>query len=299
MSRLLCYQKKKNKRPNKLQAVAKKFKDSKVFLDGNSLTTEEVFLLAKNSEIKLAITTKTAQRIETSREILDKFIQEKKVIYGVNTGVGGFVNWLIPINSARNLQENLIAAVATNVGPYLDNDVVRASMLVRLNSLARGCSAISLKNFNKLLSVYNSGIVPCIPSKGSLGASGDLGPLASIALVCIGKWKAEYRGEILPGDEALKKAGIEPMELSYKEGLSLINGTSVMTGLAALLIERCLKLLISYEWISCLTFEALHAKIDPFNPIVHRQKPHLGQLNIAESINSWRTSPFFGNKSTL
>lgn len=258
-----------------------------VFLDGNSLSTSDISRLAKDPSIQLAISPLTAERIQASRKLLDKFMDEKKVIYGVNTGLGGFVNWLVPTEFAQELQENLIAAVATNVGSYLDHDVVRASMLVRLNSLARGCSAISLENFNKLLSVYNAGIVPCIPSKGSLGASGDLGPLSCIALVCVGKWKAVYKGQTLSGDEALRQAGIEPMILGYKEGLSLINGTSVMTGFAALLVEQSIKLVETFELISCLTFEALNAKIDPFNPIVHKQKPHPDQLSTAETI--WRT----------
>lgn len=259
-------------------------KDRNIYLDGNSLSTSEVAEIIQNPNIRLTITSETAQKIDLSRQILDKFMKERKVIYGVNTGVGGFVNWLIPTELAQNLQENLIAAVATNVGPYLSNDVARASILVRLNSLARGYSAISLENFNKLLSVYNAGIIPCIPAKGSLGASGDLGPLACVALVCIGKWKANYKGEILAGAEALKQANIEPMKLGYKEGLSLINGTSVMTGLASILIEKSINLLEIYELVSCLTFEALKAKIDPFNPIVHKQKPHLGQLETATNI---------------
>lgn len=268
-------------------------------LDGSSLTTSDVLRIATDFTIRLAISQETAQRIESSRKTLNDLIQDNKFIYGVNTGVGGFVNWLVPVDFAQTLQENLIAAVATNVGSYLDDDVVRASMLIRLNSLSRGCSAITLENFQKLLAVYNAGIIPCIPAKGSLGASGDLGPLAFIALVCTGKWKAKYNGKILSGDEALKEAGIEPMILSYKEGLSLVNGTSVMTSLAALLVERSMNLLNAYEWISCLTFEALHAKLDPFNPIVHRQKPHQGQLNIAENI--WyllRDSKMVGVEST-
>ncbi|MBS0626983.1 MAG: phenylalanine aminomutase (D-beta-phenylalanine forming) [Verrucomicrobia bacterium] len=268
-------------------------------LDGSSLSTSEVVRIVKDSTIRLAITPETAKRIESSREMLDGLIQDNKVIYGVNTGVGGFVDWLVPVDFAQTLQENIISAVATNVGSYLDDDVVRASILIRLNSLSRGCSAITLENFDKLLKIYNLGIIPCIPSKGSLGASGDLGPLACIALVCVGKWKAKYNGKIMSGDEALKLAGIEPMKLSYKEGLSLINGTSVMTSLAALLVERSINLLNTYEWISCLTFEALHAKINPFNPIVHKQKPHPGQLSIAENI--WyllRDSKMIGVEAT-
>ncbi len=253
-------------------------------LDGRTLSTDQVVRVAADLDIKLVITPEAVKQIDLSRQTLNKFICDKQFIYGVNTGVGGFINWLVPLDSAQDLQENLISAVASNVGPYLDRDVVRASMLVRLNSLVRGCSAISLDNFNKLLSVYNAGIIPCIPSKGSLGASGDLGPLACIALVCTGKWKAEYEGEIVSGKEALKRAGIEPMKLSYKEGLSLINGTSVMTGFASILVEKVLNLVNAYELISCLTFEALKAKRDPFNPIVHEQKPHRGQLSSASKI---------------
>lgn len=277
-----------------LQASLVRVENKTVFLDGNSLSTADVMLIEQDPTIRLAISSETAQRIESSRQMLDSLIEGRKVIYGVNTGVGGFVNWLIPTELAQNLQENLISAVATNVGPFLDNDIVRASILIRLNSLARGCSAISLSNFNKLLSVYNSGIIPCIPSKGSLGASGDLGPLACIALVCIGEWKAVYKGQTLSGAEALTQAGIEPMKLSYKEGLSLVNGTSVMTALASFLIERSINLLNVYELISCLTFEALTAKIDPFNPIVHKQKPHHGQLKTAENI--WK---FLGNSKMI
>ncbi len=273
--------------PDTSKVVTSKNDKNLVFLDGNTLTTEEVVRVVTDPAIQLAISPETAKQIKASRQTLDGFIDEQKVIYGVNTGVGGFVNWLIPIDSAQSLQENLISAVATNVGACLENDVVRASMLIRLNSLARGCSAISLENFNKLLSVYNAGIIPCVPSKGSLGASGDLGPLAFIALVCVGKWKAEYRGHVLPGDEALKQAGLPPMILSYKEGLSLVNGTSAMTAFATFLVERSINLLKTYELISCLTFEALQAKKDPFNPIVHEQKPHQGQLNIAKKI--WHT----------
>lgn len=255
-----------------------------LFLDGTNLTSETVYKTAQNNEKQVNISDKTAKEISNSRDLLLKFINESRVIYGVNTSLGGFVHWLVPHNSAEELQNNLIAAVATNVGPYLDDKSVRATMLARLNSLARGTSAISLENFTKLLHMYNSGIIPCIPSKGSLGASGDLGPLACIALVGTGQWKAKFNHQILSGSEALKRAGIKPMKLSYKEGLSLINGTSAMTGLAALLIEQAIILVKTYDIISSLTFEGLSIKKKPFNPLVHRQKPHLGQQTTAENI---------------
>jgi histidine ammonia-lyase len=255
-----------------------------LFIDGNALSTSDVFRTADDLDIKVSITDEVAKRIEASHRLLNKFVEDNRVIYGVNTSLGGFVNWLIPNQNAQELQENLIAAVATNVGPYLDDRIVRASMLARLNSLARGASAISIENFNKLLQMLNAGVIPCIPSKGSLGASGDLGPLACIALVATGKWRAKYKDEILAGGEALKRAGLEPMKLSFKEGLSLINGTSAMVGLASLLIEQAIILVKTYDIISCLTFEGLKVKKKPFNPIVHRQKPHPGQLRTAENI---------------
>jgi len=206
------------------------------------------------------------------------------VIYGVNTSLGGFVDWLIPINSTRQLQENLISAVATNVGSYFDDHIVRATILARLNSLARGASAISWANFDKLMQMYNTGILPCIPSKGSLGASGDLGPLACVALVATGKWRAKYQGRIISGQQALKEAGIEPMKLSFKEGLCLINGTSAMTALASSLVEKAISLIKTYDVISCLTFEGLKVKKKPFHPFVHAQKPHQGQWITAKNI---------------
>lgn len=258
--------------------------ESTLFLDGSSLSTSDVVRTLDDKHAKVSISQEVAQKIEASHKLLNKFVDEGRVIYGVNTSLGGFLNWLIPTPYAQELQENLISAVATNVGPYLDDKIVRASILARLNSLARGTSAISLKNYNKLLAIFNAGIVPCIPSKGSLGASGDLGPLACIALVATGKWKAKYNNQILPGDKVLSIAGIEPMKLSFKEGLSLINGTSAMVGLASLLIEQSITLLKTYDVISCLSFEALKAKKKPFDPVVHRQKPHEGQLRTAENI---------------
>jgi histidine ammonia-lyase len=266
-----------------MKKIPKKTFKNQLFLEGNNLTTEDIVNAVRNNT-KLAISKKVEIRIKTSHQLLQKFIKEKKIIYGVNTGMGGFVNWLIPHKFAQQLQENLIAGVATNVSSYLDDQISKASIIVRLNSLSRGASAISLKNFNKLLAIYNSEIIPCIPSKGSLGASGDLGPLACIALVAIGKWKAKYQGQIITGKEALKFAKIDPMKLSYKEGLSLINGTSTMVAFAALLIEDVITLIKSYDAISCLTFEGLKAKKKPFNPIVHKQKLHSGQLQTAENI---------------
>lgn len=252
-------------------------------ISGRNLDTSDVFRIV-NTDTKIYISSETESKIIESRNLLEEFIDEQRIIYGVNTSLGGFVNWLIPHANAQELQDNLISAVATNVGDYLEDHYVRATILARINSLARGMSAISIENFNVLLEMFNRGIIPCIPSKGSLGASGDLGPLAHIALVGTGKWKAKYQGEIITGSEALKRAGIKPMKLSYKEGLSLINGTSAMTGMAALIIEEAIQLIRTYDIISSLSFEGLQAKKKPLNPVVHEHKRHRGQLVTAKNL---------------
>ncbi|MFE6286286.1 phenylalanine aminomutase (D-beta-phenylalanine forming) [Streptomyces sp. NPDC057877] len=220
-------------------------------------------------------------RVRASRDVLEKFVREERVIYGVNTSMGGFVDHLVPVSQARRLQENLISAVATNVGPYLDDDTVRAVMLARVVSLARGNSAITPANLDKLVDVLNAGIVPCVPEKGSLGTSGDLGPLAAIALVCAGRWQARWCGRTVPGAQALAGAGIEPMELSYKDGLALINGTSGMVGLGGLVHRAASRLTRRYEQVSALSVEGLAGMTKPFDPRVHAVKPHRGQRAVA------------------
>ena len=191
-------------------------------LDGETLTVDQLAEAAyQNTSVE--VFPEQAARVKASRDLLTGFVESGRIIYGVTTAVGGFVNWLIPEELAEKLQNNILRGVATNVGADLDDVYVRAAMLCRINSLGRGVSAISPENFEKYIAVYNAGIVPCVPEQGSLGASGDLGPLAHIALVVTGAWRAHYEGEVLSGEEALKRAGLEPARLSYKEGLAMIN----------------------------------------------------------------------------
>ncbi|WP_367140676.1 MULTISPECIES: phenylalanine aminomutase (D-beta-phenylalanine forming) [Streptomyces] len=248
---------------------------------------EDIESIAAAQGPGLAVDDAVRERVDASRRTLEKFVAEGRIIYGVTTGMGGFVDWLVPVSQARRLQENLLNAVATNVGERLDDTTVRAIMVSRIASLARGNSAISLANLDKLIAVVNAGIIPCVPAKGSLGTSGDLGPLAAIALVCIGQWKARLGGEVLPGAEALRRAGIAPMELSFKEGLALINGTSGMVGLGSLTVQRARRLVQSYLLVSALSVEALAGKTKPFDPRVHALKPHHGQQKVADYL--WRT----------
>ena len=252
--------------------------------DGVSLTTESISRIARDPTYQVELTPEIRQRVIASRQLLDKFVESGRIIYGVTTSVGGFVNWLVPPAHAEATQNNIMRSVQSNCGRHLDDHYVRAAMLARINSLGRGYSAISIENLEKYVAMYNRGVLPCIPEKGSLGTSGDLGPLACIGLVGTGQWRAKFEGEVMSGAEALKKAGIEPMKLSYKEGLALINGTSVMTAVAACLVADSKSLIKAYTLATCMSLEAHKGKIMPFHPAAHRQKPHMGQGKIAECI---------------
>ncbi len=253
---------------------------------GDTLTYRMITEAARNPNVRIKVTDKIRSRVSASRALLDEFVEDGRIIYGVTTSVGGFVNWLIPADMIEDVQQNIIRNVQSQAGRDFDAVTVRAAMLARINSLGRGNSAIQLENFEKYVAMYNAGVVPCIPEKGSLGTSGDLGPLACIALVGTGHWRAYFEGEVMPGAEAMKRAGIEPMKLSYKEGLALINGTSVMAGLASCLVADTKDLIKQYLLTSCLSLEVLKAKIMPFHPAAHRQKPHNGQICTADAIYS-------------
>jgi len=257
---------------------------STIIPDGASLTAASITEAARDFDCHVELTPEIRKRVIASRALLDEFVDSGRVIYGVTTSVGGFVNWLVPPSHAEETQNNIMRSVQSNTGPDLADHYVRASMLARINSLARGYSAISIENLEKYVQMYNRGVLPCIPEKGSLGTSGDLGPLACIGLVGTGQWRAKFEGKIMPGAEALKKAGIEPMKLSYKEGLALINGTSVMTAIAACLVSETIDLIKAYTLATCMSLEVHKAKIMPFHPAAHRQKPHVGQGQIADCI---------------
>ena len=143
--------------------------------NGKNITAKEVASAARDMGVQVELTPEIRDRVAASRALLDEFVKSGRIIYGVTTSVGGFVNWLLPPSMAEEAQNNIMRSVQSNVGPNLADDYVRAAMFARINSLGRGYSAISLDNFEKYVAMYNKGVIPCIPEKGSLGASGDLG----------------------------------------------------------------------------------------------------------------------------
>jgi histidine ammonia-lyase len=208
-----------------------------VFITGSDLTLAELKQVAVNFE-KIELHPDSIEKVQHCREYVEKIVKDNKVVYGLTTGFGKFSTIRIPADQIEELQENLIMSHATGVGPNLSIVETRAVMLLRINVLAKGHSGIRLSTLQTLIEMLNKQVHPCIPEKGSVGASGDLAPLSHLALVLLGMGKAFYQGEILTGALAMEKAGILPVKLKAKEGLALNNGTQVMTGVAALTLLR-------------------------------------------------------------
>ena len=255
----------------------------KVIVDGESLTIEDVVAVAREN-VKVEIAEKVKNQVINSRKILEELLNSGKVIYGVNTGFGALANVKISEEDLEKLQLNLIRSHSAGVGKPLPKDIVRATMLLRVNTLAKGYSGVRTEVLEALVEMLNKGVHPVVPEKGSVGASGDLAPLSHIALVLIGEGKAEYKGEILSGKEALEKAGIKPLRLRAKEGMALNNGTQLMTAIAALAVHDAEILIKTAEAATALSLEALQGIVDAFDEKIHRVRPHNGQILSARNI---------------
>jgi histidine ammonia-lyase len=255
----------------------------KVQIDGENLTIKDVVKVARENA-KVAIPEKVKSRVKRCRSFLEELVKKKEVIYGVNTAFGALSNITIPPEDTKTLQLNLIRSHSTGVGEPLSTDVVRALMLLRANTLAKGYSGIRLKTLETLVEMLNKGVHPIIPSKGSVGASGDLAPLSHMVLVLIGEGKAEYKGEVMNGKEAMEKAGIKPIQLDFKEGVALNNGTQLITAIAALTVHDAESLIKTAEAAAALSLEALLGVTDAFEEKIHKLRPHTGQAITAKNI---------------
>ena len=206
------------------------------------------------------------------------------MICGINTGFGALSNIIIPSDDLERLQLNLVRSHASGVGPTLPTDVTRAMMLHRANTLAKGLSGVRLQTLETLIAMVNSRVHPVIPERGSVGASGDLAPLAHLALVMIGEGYAEYSGKMMPGSEALRAASIAPVRLEAKEGLALINGTQMMTAIGALMIHDLTRLVQWAERSAALTLEALEGLTEAFDERIHQARAHPRQVKTARHM---------------
>jgi len=254
-----------------------------LIIDGESLRLEDIIKVAVEKE-SIELSSISKEKVEVSREYVNKIIENNEVVYGVTTGFGKFCNVNISSQDTRDLQVNLIRSHSAGVGEYLSEDAVRAMMLLRANALAKGYSGIRYSTLQTLIDMLNKGVIPRVPSQGSLGASGDLVPLAHMVLVMIGEGEALYRGRVMPGKEAMQLAGIMPVTLEAKEGLALINGTQAMTAIGSLALAEAINLSRIADISAALTFEALNGVIDAFDENVNLVRPHKGQIECARNM---------------
>lgn len=254
-----------------------------IIINGTSLTVEQVAAVARTGE-QVAISDEAKAAVNKARAYVEKKLDEKAVVYGLTTGFGKFSDKYIPLEDTAALQRNLIISHSCGMGNPLPTEVVRAAMLLRCNALCRGNSGIRLSTIETLLSMLNAGVHPIVPEKGSLGASGDLAPLSHMVLVMLGEGRAEYKGEIMSGREAMAAAGIPTVELAAKEGLALINGTQIMTAVGCLAVYDAVQLTKTADIACAMTAEALFGIKKAYDPKVHAVRGHKGQISSAKNL---------------
>ena len=265
-----------------------------LLLDGISLKIEDVKAVARDYKM-VGILPENIEKVIETRNYVDALVESKRVIYGITTGFGKFSDVVISGEEAIELQRNLIISHACGVGAPLPEDVTRAIMLLRVNNLIKGYSGVRPVIIETLVQMINLGVHPIIPEKGSLGASGDLAPLAHMVLVMLGLGEAIYKGEHMSGLDAMRLAGIEIVTLKEKEGLALINGTQVMTAIGCLNCYDAVQLMKHLDIAASLTVEALKGITDAFDSRLHDVRPHKGQISTASNMlrilnNSNRTT---------
>ncbi|HEY3523866.1 MAG TPA: histidine ammonia-lyase [Candidatus Limnocylindrales bacterium] len=254
-----------------------------VMLTGANLTVAAVESVARRgAEVRLDSDART--RMAESRSVLERLVAEGELVYGVTTGFGDLATTFVSPDEAATLQERLLLSHAAGVGPPFERDVVRAMLLLRANTLALGHSGCRPELVERLSDFLRLGIHPVVPEQGSVGASGDLAPLAHLALPLIGRGHAEIGGQVVPGLVALRETGLEPLVLAPKEGLALLNGTQLMSALGALLLADAERLVRTASVVAAMTVEALLGTEVAYAAAYQLARPHPGQIAVAAEL---------------
>ncbi len=260
-------------------------KKTEIHLDGESLTLNKIEEFLESKKCLISISPVALAKMEKSFKYVAEIVAKGDPVYGINTGFGALSNKNIPKNELSELQYNLIRSHCTGVGEPLKKDIVRVIMLIRANCLTRGNSGINPEIVNLICEFINRDIMPIVPEKGSVGASGDLAPLSHIALALIGEGQVYYKGKEVQSSFAMDQENLEPAKLGPKDGLSLINGTAVMCGLQSIATIEANKIARTADIISLLTLDGVKGTTKAHHPFITTLKPHLGQLTVVENLN--------------
>jgi histidine ammonia-lyase len=253
-----------------------------IILEGQDLTIEKLVHIARGEPVELGATAR--ERIQRCRRAFEVTLESGEVIYGVNTGIGEFSERRLSADEMASFQENLIRSHAAGVGDPAPAELVRAAMAARLNVLAKGRSACRPVIADTLLAMLNGGVTPVVCLRGSVGACGDLAPMAQIALLLLGEGEAWFRGERLPGRVALERAGIKPPGVMVRDGLATINGSNVLTSASALSAYQMGRCLRQAEIAASMSIEALGGNLSPFDPLLHQARGFAGSIASARAI---------------
>jgi histidine ammonia-lyase len=257
--------------------------DAVVILTGHDLAVADVEAVARRGA-EAQLDPAARDRMQRSRDVVDRLVAEEAVVYGVTTGVGALADRLIAAEDAEQLQENLLLSHAAGVGDPLPREIVRAMLLLRANTFGLGFSGVRPLVAERLLDFLRLGIHPVVPAQGSVGASGDLAPLAHLALPLIGRGHAELNGQVVPSLIALRETGLDALTLGPKEGLALLNGTQLMSALGALLAADAERLLRTASVAAAMSVEALLGTDVAFAEAYHAARPHPGQVQVATEL---------------
>lgn len=247
------------------------------------LTIEALVSIARGAA-RLELSESARDRVTRARALVEQWVKEGRAVYGVTTGFGALCEVAIEAAQTRALQENIIMSHAAGVGTPFATEIVRAVMAVRIQDLSQGHAGVKLETLQALVDLLNSGVCPVVPEKGSVGASGDLAPMAHLALVLIGRGEAFYRGSRMSGAEALSAAGLKPVCLDAGEGLALINGTQFMAGIGSLAVNDAARLARTADIACSISLEVLMGTNVEFDPRIHRARPHPGQAVAADNM---------------
>jgi histidine ammonia-lyase len=252
---------------------------------GTKKTTLEELIAISRHGAKVQLAEGSKQRIKEARKLIEQWVKEEKSIYGVTTGFGALSDVAISTKDTRQLQQNILMSHSAGTGDMFDEETVRAVMALRIKDFSLGCSGIRLETVEHLITLLNKGVVPMVPEKGSVGASGDLIPLAHLSLVLIGLGKALYNQKEMSGLDALNHCGLTPLRLEAAEGLALINGTQVMTAIGGLAVYDAINLAKLIDIAAAVSLEVLMGSRMEFDPRIHHVRPHPGQALSAENMN--------------
>jgi len=256
---------------------------SPIELDGYNLKLDEVEAVAREHRLVQLSATAVSQ-LKSSRAVVERLLNNREIVYGITTGFGKFKDVYIAPEDSVAMQRNFLRSHACGVGPLLDEETVRATVLLRANALAKGFSGIRPEVVELLVSLLNQAVHPCIPEQGSVGASGDLAPLAHLALVLIGEGRAQVNGSTLSGSDALAAKGLKPVTLLAKEGLALTNGTQLMSAIGTLVVLEAERLAKIADILGAMSLEAQLGSRKAFSELIHNTRPHPGQLASAANL---------------